>query len=154
MGYRLDRFDKAAGPLLAADEKIVGGTWARTPGGFAQERAFGLVGGVASQFGSGAAGSVRLPKAFEVAATGRRLLFFERSAMTGRPHEFVADVDLADIEAAEQTSDAKRIYSIAVRLRDGGTMEFEVAKAGAAKLAEQFVATVNGLLGQRRQELR
>lgn len=150
MGYGLDRFAKVAAPLLAPGEEILAGTWARTPGGFAQERAFGLVGGVASQLGNGSAGSMRLPKSFEVAVTERRLLFFERSFYTGRPSTLVAEVALADVQSAELTA-AHRIHGVSVALRAGGSIDFEVAKLGARWLTEEFVACVNGLLAEQRQ---
>ena len=138
---------------LEPGEPIAGGTWVRTPGGFAEERAFGLVAGVASQLGTGSAGSMRLPKGFEVAVTDRRLLFFARSAYTGRPSGLAAEVALDDVHAAELTGDARRIYGVSVKLHNGQSIDFEVARMGARELAEGFVACVNDLLAARRPAL-
>lgn len=143
MGYSTSRFARAAAPHLEDGERIVGATWARTPGGFAAERAFGVAAGIATQIGSAEAGDLRLPKAFEVAVTDRRLLFFDRSAMTGRPHRLVATVALAQVAVAEHAGRRKGIESAAIRLRNGDTIAFEVAKLGARTLVETFVAAVN-----------
>lgn len=142
MGYKLDRFDKAAGPVLQPGESIVGGTWARTPGSFANERVLGLVAGAATQLGAAAAGDLRLPKAFEVAVTDRRLLFFQRSFMTGRPGDLVLEVDLGDVIAAKLTGEKGGIHGAAVHLADGRSIQLEVAKLGAGKLAAGFVDAV------------
>lgn len=150
MAYALRRFDRAATPHLDDDEEVLAGTWARTPGGFAAERAFGLAAGIANQLGQADAGAVRLPKAFEVAVTDRRLLFFERSAMTGRPSRLVAEVPLRNVAVAELTSQHRAIESAAIVLRDGGSIDFEVAKLGARALVERFVSCVNEqLVGHR-----
>ena len=148
MGYHLGRFDKAVAPHLEPGEQVVGGTWARTPGGFAKERAFGIAGAIAAQVGEGEAGSVRLPKAFELAVTEHRLLIFERSVLTGRPSTLVVSVPLTEVVAAELTQSRQAIHSAAVRLRNGGSIDFEVAKAGARKLIEGFVTCVNDQLGR------
>ena len=143
MGYSTNRFTRAAAPHLEEGERIVAGTWARTPGGFAAERAFGLAAGIATQIGSAEAGNLRLPKAFEVAVTDRRLLFFDRSAFTGRPHRVVASVTLAQLAVAEHTGRRHGIESAAIRMRNGDTVAFEVAKHGARTLVETFVAALN-----------
>lgn len=143
MAYGLDRFARAAAPHLETGEQIVGGTWARTPGGFAAERAGGVIGGLTAQLGTADAGAVRLPKAFEVAVTDRRLLFFDRSALTGRPRTLVAAVDLADVAVAELTASRHGVERVSVRMRGGAPIDFEVAKLGARTLVERFVACLD-----------
>ena len=154
MGYGLSRFDKAAAAHLEPGEHIVGGTWARTPGGFAAERAFGLGGALAAQIGAADAGTMRLPKAFEVAVTEQRLLFFDRSAMTGRPSNLVAALPLTAVAVAEIADSRRGIERVEVRLRTGGSIDFEVAKLGARKLVDEFVACVNGVLAEQRRPAR
>jgi hypothetical protein len=150
MAYALRRFDRAATPHLEDDEEVLAGTWARTPGGFAAERAFGLAAGIANQLGEADAGAMRLPRAFEVAVTDRRLLFFARSAMTGRPSRLVTEVALGDVAVAEMTSQHRGIESARIVLRDGRSIDLEVAKLGARALVERFVACVNQqLVGER-----
>lgn len=117
----------------------MGGTCARTPGAFAKERAFGAI----AALGSGAAGSFRLPKEFEVAVTDRRLLVFGRSNWTGRPDELIMELDRTEVVTAALVSDARKIYVIEVGLTGGRHLVLEVAKAGAQALAESFVALVD-----------
>ena len=143
MGYDLRRFAAAAAPHLEDGEHVLGGTWARTTGGFAAERAFGLAAGLAAQLGTDDSGPVRLPRSFEVAVTERRLLVFDRSAFTGRPHHLVTVVPLTDVAVAEVTTRHRSIESVAVVLRRGTTIDFEVAKLGARRLVQAFVACVN-----------
>jgi hypothetical protein len=143
MGYDMRRFASAAAPHLEDGEHVLGGTWARTTGGFAAERAFGLAAGIAAQVGTDDRGPVPLPRAFEVAVTERRLLFFDRSPMTGRPRRLVAAVPMGDVAVAEVTTRHRGIETVAVVLRRGETISFEVAKLGARTLVERFVACVN-----------
>ena len=150
MAFGLRRFERAATSHLEDGESILGGTWARTPGGFAAERAFGPAGGLAARLGAADAGALRLPKAFEVAVTDRRLLFFDRSMVTGRPGRLVAELTLTDVAVAELTTRHRGIESAAIVLRSGGSIEFEVAKIGSRALVEDFVSCVNHqLVGQR-----
>lgn len=146
MGYQLDRFSKAAAPVLQSGETIVGGIWGRTPGSFANERVLGPSVGAVTQLGTAAGGDLRLPKSFEVAVTDRRLLFFQRSFMTGRPGELVLGIDLTDVVAARLTGEQRGIHGAAVHLSDGRSVELEVAKMGAKKLAAGFVAAVEAQL--------
>ena len=143
MAYALRRFERAATPHLDDGEQVLAGTWARTAGGFATERAFGLAAGLATQLGEEDAGALRLPRAFEVAVTDRRLLFFARSALTGRPSRLAAEVALGDVAVAELTSRHRGIESARILLHDGRSIDFEVAKLGARTLVEQFVSCVN-----------
>ncbi len=142
MGYGLDRFAKAAAAVLAPGEQIVGGTWARTPGSTSAERVLGPIAGIATQFGSASAGDLRLPKAFEVAVTDRRLLFFRRSAMTARPSDLVGEIALRDVLACKLTGEARSIHGAAIHLADGRSIQLEGAKLGAGRLTGNFVAAV------------
>ncbi|MGI9052497.1 MAG: hypothetical protein ACR2HQ_07610 [Ilumatobacteraceae bacterium] len=142
MGYGLDRFAKAAAPVLAPGERILGGTWARTPGGTSAERVLGPIAGIATQFGSASAGDLRLPKAFEVAVTDRRLLFFSRSAVTARPSDLVGELALRVVLACELTGEVRGIHGATIHLADGRSIQLEVAKLGAGKLTRNFVAAV------------
>jgi hypothetical protein len=150
MAYGLDRFARAAAPHLETGEQIVGGTWARTPGGFAAERAGGVVVGIATQLGAADAGALRLPRAFEVAVTDRRLLFFDRSPVTGRPRTLVAAVDLAAVAVAELAPSRHGVEHVVVRMRSGATIDVEIAKLGARALAERFVACLDAQLTEPR----
>jgi|GEM_PF-6707984 len=143
MSYQPSRFAAAAAPVLEAGEEIVAGTYAQLPGSYQREMAFGTLAG---SFGNGLAGTLRLPRRFELAVTDRRILVFDRSPWTGRPSRLLAEIDLADVRRIRTAEARHGIHALVVDTHRDESLVVEVVKAGAAARVAAVVEAVERAL--------
>ena len=151
---------KSVGGDLAADEQLEDGVFlnpAGTTSGMIGRQAGGLIGAaVASKMQKNKAEASTLATDTGIAAewpekpvvvglTGRRLLLWSHSQMSGKPKELIGEIDL-DRVAGIDVEKKKATFDTTIRFTDGSGIQLEAPKI--ANKPERFAQSFSRVTGR------